>query len=150
LIMRSAFDCKELKVSWTKGLEFLYVVMNTPQLVNHKAYTSALLLSREMFISVSAMFEETGWLYRLWLLPRVSHVSVKQRMLPSLMSLGKASLARILSTSLSKDWTLASSNSEFGIHVNSKSRYLGTYTWHGVNPPTHFCTDWNTVLPLLF
>ena len=40
---------------------------------------------------------------------RVSHVSVKQRMLQSLMSLWKATLARISSTLLSSDWTLASS-----------------------------------------
>nr|AAW25926.1 SJCHGC03850 protein [Schistosoma japonicum] len=37
----------------------------------------------------------------------VSHVSVKQRMLQSLMSLWNATLARISSTLLSRDWTLA-------------------------------------------
>ena len=40
---------------------------------------------------------------------RESHVSVKQRMLQSLMSLWKATLAQILSTLLSRDWTLTSS-----------------------------------------
>jgi hypothetical protein len=40
---------------------------------------------------------------------RVSHVSVKQRTLQSLMSLWKATLPPILSTLLSRDWTLASS-----------------------------------------
>ena len=40
---------------------------------------------------------------------RVSHVSVKQRMLQSLISLWKATLAWISSTLLSRDWTLASS-----------------------------------------
>ena len=49
-----------------KGLEFLYVVTITPRLVNHKAHTAALLLTREMFVSVGAMHEETRWLYRLW------------------------------------------------------------------------------------
>ena len=37
----------------------------------------------------------------------VSHVSVKQRTLQSLMSLWNATLARISSTLLSRDWTLA-------------------------------------------
>ena len=40
---------------------------------------------------------------------QVSHVSMKQRMLQSLMSLWKANLAQILSTLLSRVWTLASS-----------------------------------------
>ena len=39
--------------------------MITPLLVNHKAYPPVLLLTREMFVSVSAMREETRWLYRL-------------------------------------------------------------------------------------
>ncbi|XP_064832114.1 testis-expressed protein 30 isoform X1 [Oncorhynchus masou masou] len=39
----------------------------------------------------------------------VSHVSVKQRTLQSLMSLWNATLARISSTLLSRDWTLARS-----------------------------------------
>nr|AAP06205.1 hypothetical protein [Schistosoma japonicum] len=40
---------------------------------------------------------------------RVSHVSMKQRMLQSLMSLWNATLARISSTLLSRHWILASS-----------------------------------------
>ena len=40
--------------------------MITPRLVNHKADTTALLLTREMLVSVGAMREETRWLYRLW------------------------------------------------------------------------------------
>ena len=39
--------------------------MITPRLVNHKAYTPALPLTREMLVSVGAMREETRWLYRL-------------------------------------------------------------------------------------
>jgi hypothetical protein len=38
--------------------------MITPRLFNHKAYTSTLLLTREMFVSVGAMCEEAGWLFR--------------------------------------------------------------------------------------
>ena len=83
--------------------------MITPRLINHKAYTPALLLTRKMLVSVGAMREETSWLYQLNSVSRVSHVSVKQRTLQSLMSLWNATLARISSTLLSRDWTLASS-----------------------------------------
>ena len=58
-----------------------------------------------MVVSVGAMREETSWLS----VSRVSHVSVKQRTLQSLMFLWNATLARISSTLLSRDWTLASS-----------------------------------------
>ena len=85
--------------------------MIIPCLINRKAYTPTLLLTREVFVSVGAMIEETKWLY--WVshvsVYRVSHVSVKYRMLQSLMSLWKAILAQILSTLLSRDWTLAKS-----------------------------------------
>jgi hypothetical protein len=57
--MWSAFDCKGILGQVNKGLEFLYVVTITPKLVNHKAHTATLLLTREMFVSVCGMREET-------------------------------------------------------------------------------------------
>ena len=54
-----------------------------------------------------------------------SHVSVKQRMLQSLMSLWKATLAQISSTLLSRDWTMARSilgSSERCAHLRSLTR----------------------------
>ena len=82
--------------------------MITPRLVNHKANTPALLLTREMFVSARCM-KKPGGCTASDSVSRVSHVSVKQRTLQSLMSLWKATLARISSTLLSRDWTLASS-----------------------------------------
>ena len=72
--------------------------MITPQVVGHKAYTPAL-LTRQMFLSARCVKKPGGYADSdniSW----VSHVSVKQRMLQSLMSLWKATLARISSTLL--------------------------------------------------
>jgi hypothetical protein len=81
--------------------------MITPRLVNHKADTPTLLLTREMLVSVGV--KKPGGCTDSDSKSQVSHVSVKQRTLQSLMSLWKATLARISSTLLSRDWTLASS-----------------------------------------
>jgi hypothetical protein len=63
---------------------------------------------RCLFLSVRRM-KKPGGCTDSYNISRESHVSVKQRMLQSLMSQWKANLNLILSTLLSRDWTLASS-----------------------------------------
>ena len=83
----------------------MYVSLITPCLVSHKAYAPAP-LTRKMFVC-----RRNAWRNQLAartpIVSPVSHVSVKQRTLQSLMSLWNATLARISSTLLSRDWTLA-------------------------------------------
>ena len=83
--------------------------MITPRLINHKAYTLPFFLP-ERCLSLSARcVKKPGGCTDSNSVSRVSHVSVKQRMLQSLLSLWKATPARISSTLLSRDWTLANS-----------------------------------------
>jgi hypothetical protein len=63
---------------------------------------------RCLFLSARCMTKPGGSTF-IDNIPRVSHASVKQRMLQYLMPLWKATLARISSTLLSSDWTLVSS-----------------------------------------
>jgi hypothetical protein len=91
-----------------KDLSSCMLLWLLPWVVNHEVYTTT--LPREVFISllVRCMEKLSGWTDSDNI-SRERHFSAKQRMLQSLMSLWKATLARISSTLLSRDWTLANS-----------------------------------------
>ena len=83
--------------------------MITPRLVNHKAYPPHLFLPERCLLLSARCVKKPAGCTKSESVSRVSHVSVKQRTLQSLMSLWNATLARISSTLMSRDWTLASS-----------------------------------------
>ena len=106
-VIRSAFNCEVFLVGRTKGLAFLYVITFTPWVVDHETYTPVFFPERSLFVSARWTENPTGCTDSDSIF-RESHVSVKQSMLQSLMSLWKEILALSSSILLSRDWTLAS------------------------------------------
>ena len=107
----------------TRSGEQKYVVTITPWVVNQETYPPFFLPERCFFLLARCTGNPVGCTDS-GSMPLASHVSVKQSMLQSWVSLWKATLALISSTLLTRDWTLASSASIRVHHIWSPQFFL--------------------------